>query len=68
MQEFVVWITLHPSPLWNRVQGNFSAGKINKSGKSLLFFLCNESAVYDNTMFEKKRIQQYTWHHPGAKN
>ena len=54
--------------LWDGVQGNFGVGKINESGESLLSFCALNQLCVMNTMFEKKRIQQYTWQHPGTKN
>jgi len=38
----------------------FGVGKINESGESLLSFCALNQLCVMNTMFEKKRIQQYT--------
>ena len=46
----------------------FGVGKINESGELLLSFCALNQLCVMNTMFEKKRIQQYTWQHPGTKN
>jgi len=54
--------------LWDGVQGKFGVGKFNESGESLLSFCALNQLCVMNTMFDKKRIQQYTWQHPGTKN
>ena len=62
------WSNSVSEPLWDGVQGNFGVGKINESSESLLSFCALNQLCVMNTMFEKKRIQQYTWHHAGTKN
>ena len=47
---------------WDGVQGMFGVDKIIESGESLLSFCTLNQLCVMNTMFEKKRIQQYTWH------
>ena len=50
------------------VQGSFGVGKVNESGEALLSFCANIQLCVMNNMFEKRRIQQHTWQHPGTKH
>ena len=54
--------------MWDGVQGKFGVGKSNESGESLVSFCAFTQLCVMNTMFDKKRIQQYTRQHPGTKN
>ena len=55
------------SSLWSGVHGPFGVGWLNESGETLLSFCALNQLCIMNTMFQKKRIHQYTWQHPGTK-
>ena len=57
------------SSLWSGVHGSFGVGRLNETldGETLLSFCALNQLCVMNTMFQKKRIHQYTWQHLGTK-
>ena len=52
---------------WAGVRGCHGLGRVNDSGEALLSWCAQNGLAVMNTMFQKKRIHQYTWQHPGSK-
>ncbi len=49
------------------MRGQHSVGQVNVNGEALLSWYAQNGLAVMNTMFQKKRIHQYTWQHPGSK-
>lgn len=49
------------------VCGLHGVGQMNENGEALLFWCAQNGLGVMNTMFQKKKIHQYTWQHPGSK-
>ena len=52
---------------WDGVRGQHGVGQVNENGEALLSWCAQNGLAVMNTMFQKKRIHQYTWQHPGSK-
>ena len=53
--------------VWEDVLGCHGVGRVNENGEALLSWCAQNEMAVMNTMFQKKRIHQYTWQHPGSK-
>ena len=52
---------------WEGVRGCHGVGHVNENGEALLSWCAQNEMDVMNMMFQKKRIHQYTWQHPGSK-
>ena len=51
---------------WDGVHGCHGVGHVNDSGEALLSWYAQNGLAVMNIMFQKKKIHQYTWQHPGS--
>ncbi len=49
------------------VRGCHGVGRVNDNGEALLSWCGQNGLTVMNTMFQKKRIHQYTWQHSESK-